>query len=78
MITNGALSTKMIYREYEITLEQVQSETWRADIRRSDGRPISTAPYGSDDISVLSTKAFYSKEDALQAAKDLIDKGHMK
>lgn len=68
----------MIYGVYEVDIEQVQPGSWKAHIRRSDGKPISTAPFGSDNIAVLSTKTFYSKEDALQSAKDLIDRGHMK
>jgi hypothetical protein len=68
----------MVYGAYEIKVEQVQPGSWKAHIRRLDGQPISTAPYGPDEIPILSTNAFYSAEDALQAAKDLIDRGHMK
>jgi hypothetical protein len=45
----------MVYGDYRIDLEEVGSGKWKAHIRRTDGKPISTAPYGSDSLPTLST-----------------------
>jgi hypothetical protein len=68
----------MKYGGYDIDIEQVEPGKWRAHIRRTDGNPISTAPFGPDAVPVLSTMAFYDKEAALSEAKSMIEKGHMK
>jgi hypothetical protein len=68
---------KMKYRDYEIDLEQVEPEKWKAHIRRIDGRPISTTPYGPDSVPVISTLQFYDKDSALKEAKKMIENGHM-
>ncbi len=64
--------------DYEIDVEQVEPGKWKAHIRRIDGRAITTAPYGPDASPVLTTMAFYTREDALAEAKVMIQNGHMK
>lgn len=66
------------YGAYIIEIEEEKKGQWKAHIRRRDGKPISTAPYGSDHISVLSTKTHFSEEKAVDEAKAMIDRGHMK
>jgi hypothetical protein len=49
-----------------------------AHIRRTDGKPISTAPYRPEAVPVLSTMQFYDKEAALSEAKAMINRGAMR
>jgi hypothetical protein len=65
------------YKAYEIDVVEETAGQWKAHIRRTDGKPISTAPYGSASIPVLSTKLFYSADAAIKEAKMMIDHGAM-
>jgi len=68
----------MKHGDYEIDPEQVEPGKWKAHIRRIDGRPISTAPYGPDAFPVIRTMQCYDKETALKEAKTMIERGHMR
>jgi hypothetical protein len=70
----------MVYGDYEIETMQILTGIWKAFVRRIDGSPISTAPlFGPPQtIPVLGTNSFYSEEAVLDAAKAMIDRGHIR
>lgn len=70
--------TTETYGAYFIEIDEEKAGQWKAHIRRRDGRPISTAPYGPDAIPVLSTMAFSDRDGAIAEAKAMIDRGHMR
>jgi len=67
----------MNYKSYSIETVEDPPGEWKAHIRRLDGQPISTEPYGPK-VPVLVTHAFFSAEAALKEAKTAIDGGGMK
>ena len=72
------MNKQFSYKSYEIDLRQESPGQWKAHIRRTDGKPINTDPYGAANIPVLSTMLFHSAEAAIAEAKAMIDRGHMK
>jgi hypothetical protein len=68
----------MRYRAYQIDLEEEEAGQWVARIRRIDGKPISTAPYGPKELPVLITMRFSDQQYALNEAKSLINRRRLK
>jgi hypothetical protein len=71
----GMIMTTEVYGAYFIEIDE---EGAMEGSYRRDGRPISTALYGSDAIPVLSTMTFFDKDGATSEAKAMIDRGHMR
>jgi hypothetical protein len=65
------------YKSYSIEVIEDPPGQWKAHIRRQDGKPISTEPYGPT-VPVLVTMAFFSANAAADEAKRAIDGGGMK
>ena len=63
----------MQYGIYEIESEQIQPSLWVAHVRRIDGKTISGQPFGAGEVPVLTTKPYYTKDFAIEAAKAIVD-----
>ena len=64
----------MQYGIYEIESEQIQPGLWVAHVRRIDGKPIpAPQPFGPGELPVLTTKPYYTKDFAIEAAKAIVD-----
>jgi hypothetical protein len=61
---------------YMIEIIKVADNSWKAKVTRQDGHLIRVR-YGNGPVPSITTSARYSKDDALDEAKRMIDGGGM-